>query len=62
MIEESTQLLTAKYRTLVKEHLCSECGNAMAVADRVEENGFLYVWYECTRPGCNGQWLERKPC
>ena len=39
---------------------CPECGNKMVEAERVNENGFIFVWYECTRAGCSGQWLEKR--
>jgi len=41
-------------------HICPECGAKMDEAERVSENGFIFVWYNCSRPGCSGQWLEKK--
>jgi len=41
-------------------HICPECGAKMEEAERVNEDGFIFVWYECARPGCSGQWLEKK--
>jgi len=39
---------------------CPECGNKMVEAERANENGSIFVWYECTRAGCSGQWLEKR--
>jgi predicted RNA-binding Zn-ribbon protein involved in translation (DUF1610 family) len=41
-------------------HNCPECGAKMTEAERVSENGFLFIWYECSRAGCGGQWLEKR--
>lgn len=38
---------------------CPQCGQKMRETDRVNENGFVFVWYECTGTGCDGQWLQR---
>lgn len=37
---------------------CPECGAAMVEVDRVKENGGFFIWYECTKKGCDGAWLE----
>ena len=42
------------------EHICSECGSAMTEVDRVNENGFTFIWYRCVRIGCKEQWLEKR--
>ena len=44
------------------QHICPECNDVMTVAEQYRENGALFIWYECTRDGCNGQWLEKKSC
>ena len=31
----------------------------MAEVDRCNENRTLFVWYECSRNDCNGQWLQK---
>lgn len=41
-------------------HPCPVCRGEMTEAERVQENGFVFVWYECRQPGCDGQWLEKK--
>ncbi len=46
--------------SLVKQY-CPECGSAMNEVDRVNENGSVYVWYDCSRSGCNGSWLKKVP-
>jgi hypothetical protein len=43
-----------------KRPLCPDCRAVMSEADRVTEHGLVFVWYECTRSGCDGQWLEKK--
>ncbi len=40
-------------------HLCPDCGCLMTEVERLRENGFTFVWFECRQPYCNGQWLEK---
>lgn len=42
------------------KQLCPDCRSIMAEVDRVTENGTSFIWYECTREGCGGQWLEKR--
>jgi len=59
MVAGRTRVLAMEYSELVNRHLCPECGGAMAEVERVSENGFSFVWYECTRTDCDGQWLQK---
>ena len=43
-----------------ERHICPQCNADMIAAEQCRENGFLFVWYECTRDSCDGQWLEKK--
>ncbi len=40
---------------------CPECGDSMIEVDRSNENGALFVWHECSKNDCNGQWLQKIP-
>lgn len=44
---------------VINTSMCPDCKGTMTEVDRVVENGFLFVWYECTKDGCDGQWLEK---
>jgi hypothetical protein len=44
----------------IQKITCPECGAPMTEVERVRENGFFFIWYECSRQNCNGQWLERE--
>jgi hypothetical protein len=33
----------------------------MLETDRIVENGFAYIWYECSAEGCMEQWLAKRP-
>jgi hypothetical protein len=39
---------------------CPDCGSSMTEVDRVNEDGFAYIWYECAETNCDGQWLEKR--
>ena len=60
MVEGTQKLLTAGYSKAAKKHQCPQCGSTMAEAERINENGFSFVWYECTKADCEGQWLEKR--
>lgn len=40
---------------------CPRCSSAMLETDRIVENGFVYVWYECSAEDCTEQWLVKRP-
>ncbi|MBN1507663.1 MAG: hypothetical protein JW955_12500 [Sedimentisphaerales bacterium] len=57
----------ADARDVVNEELtrgfgevCPECGASMVETGRRMEDGAVFIWYECTREDCNGQWLTKK--
>jgi hypothetical protein len=41
------------------EQLCPECGAIMMEADQLVEGHATFVWYACSRVGCNGQWPRK---
>ena len=65
---ESRDMQTTQRETVVvaprsKEHevFCPRCGSIMVETDRIIENGFAYVWYECSVADCMEQWLSKRP-
>ena len=38
---------------------CPRCGCVMEETERMAENGSLYIWYECSAPECDEQWLAK---
>lgn len=40
---------------------CPRCSSAMVETDRIVENGFAYIWYECSEVDCTEQWLAKRP-
>jgi len=52
--ELMSRIMRAKY-----EQICPECGEKMVESDRVCENNVVFVWYRCSKDGCNGQWLQK---
>ena len=41
------------------QQFCPECGAVMIEADRITENGDIFIWYDCSKNDCNGSWLEK---
>lgn len=52
--------VTKNFFGVSNKHMCPNCSGAMTEIDRVNENGFSFIWYECIRANCDGQWLEKK--
>jgi hypothetical protein len=61
MLTKDLNKFSTKFRQALNEPLCPECGSDMTEAKRRNENQALFVWYECSRNGCNGQWLQKTP-
>ncbi len=49
----------AKSRQMLNGRHCTECGAQMTEVDRHNEKQAFFVWYECSRDGCDGQWLQK---
>jgi hypothetical protein len=50
------------YEKLLTNALCCpECESQMKEAERREERGHVFIWFECSRPECKGQWLKKIP-
>lgn len=50
---------TRELSTSTEQYLCPDCSGVMTEVDRINEKGFSFIWYECKRSGCDGQWLEK---
>ncbi len=59
MTTRSSNVTPTKFRQALKSQFCPECGARMTEVDRCRENGVLFVWYECSRKDCDGQWLQK---
>ena len=42
-----------------RRQLCPTCGDPMFEVDRVEEEGAVYIWYECEKDDCTESWLKK---
>ena len=61
MITKDLNKFSPKFLHALDEHFCPECSAQMTEVDRRNENQALYVWYECSRTSCDGQWLQKMP-
>ena len=50
-----------KFSKAPDKKCCSGCGEEMKEVDRCNESGVLFVWYECGKDNCDGQWLQKIP-
>ena len=51
--------LSARLRQAANRQLCPECSTLMTEVDRLGEDRAIFVWYECSRDNCSGQWLQK---
>jgi hypothetical protein len=51
-----------KYKRTEESEVCPVCGAAMMQTDKLEVGEYIFVWFECSREDCDGQWsgYERK--
>ncbi len=59
MTTRSLNVSSTKFRQALSSQFCHECGARMTEVDRCSENGTLFVWYDCIRKDCDGQWLQK---
>ena len=57
MIE--TKAFCIKYSKVNEYCLCPECGAVMNEVDRMTEAHYVYIWFECSKSDCMGQWLKK---
>jgi hypothetical protein len=58
MIEMET--IVTRHFWADKEGLCPVCGSKMRQTDSAREDKHVFTWFECTKEGCDGQWLQKK--
>jgi ribosomal protein S27AE len=58
MIETNT--VCYKFHKVDNLGLCPECGAVMNEVDRLIEGKCTYIWLECSKSDCDGQWLQKK--
>ncbi len=51
-------LLPIKLYQVVNHTLCPQCGGRMRELERLKEGTITYVWFECVRAECDGQWMQ----
>jgi len=56
----STSRLHFKVGQTVNQKYCPQCGANMTEVDRCCENGKIFIWYQCTKNECDGQWLQKE--
>ena len=58
-MDTKNQNLVTTSRQHQNLRLCPECNAVMVAVERCVENSILFVWYECSRISCDGQWLQK---
>ena len=51
--------LSTRLRLAANRQLCPECGKQMTEVDRLSDNRAVFIWYECAKNNCSGQWLQK---
>jgi hypothetical protein len=53
--------ISNKFRQADEFGLCPECGAVMNEVDHLKEGPCTFIWLECSKSDCGGQWLQKKP-
>jgi hypothetical protein len=56
-----SDLMVDKFHRAKELSLCPECGAVMNEQDRLIEGLYTYIWLECSKSDCDGQWMQKKP-
>jgi hypothetical protein len=51
-------LATVNVFNVVNNRRCPQCGSSMNEEVRYKEGAITYVWFECVRTDCDGQWMQ----
>ena len=57
MNNTETSLVSISLFNVVNNQHCPQCGGKMNESDRFEEGLITYVWFECVKADCDGQWF-----
>ncbi len=55
-----TDTIHSKFDQADELGLCPMCGAVMNEMDRLQEGLYTFIWLECSKSDCDGQWLQRK--
>ena len=58
MNNTETSLAKVSLFNVVNNQRCPQCGGLMKKSERREEGSITYVWFECIKADCDGQWLQ----
>ncbi len=59
MVIRDVNGLSGRLRQAANHQLCPECSAQMKEVDRLSDDEALFVWYQCNRDNCSGQWLKK---
>jgi len=59
MVGENQNGVVAKSQQSQEQKFCPDCGAQMTEVDRRNEDGALFIWYECSKNNCDRQWLQK---
>jgi hypothetical protein len=58
MNNTETSFVNISLFDVVSNRHCPQCGSPMKEVDRRKEGPITYVWFECVKVDCEGQWLQ----
>ena len=58
MNNAETSLANVSLFNVANNRHCPQCGGLMKEAQRRKEGSITYVWLECVKADCDGQWLQ----
>jgi len=58
MNNTETSLVNVGLFRVVNNQHCPQCGGLIKEAQRRKEGSITFVWFECIKADCDGQWLQ----
>jgi hypothetical protein len=58
MNNTETSLVKVSLFNVINNRHCPQCGSQMKESEKRKEGAFTFVWFECIKSGCKGQWIQ----
>lgn len=58
MNHTETSMVKVSLFNVVNNQQCPQCGGRMKELDRRKEGSITFIWFECYKADCDGQWMQ----
>ena len=61
MSTKTLSAMSVKFKQAIYQKSCPECAAPMEKIEHAYEDRTLFIWYQCSRKECDGNWLQKIP-